>query len=187
MNKRAFYFWLERLKISPAERKAVSLLMVLLVTLTLTNGLMKQQAPYDEEYYMELEQAFKRRAALVKNKEDKLLARYDPEIRKPVVGSAVRDTIPADTIETGAPPESVKKGSPVREKKFERIDVNTATIELLQSLPGIGPVYARRIVEYREENGNFASTEDLINVKGIGKKRLKKLKPFIKLKGSTQN
>lgn len=52
------------------------------------------------------------------------------------------------------------------------ININTATAELLESLPGIGEVIAQRIVDYREENGPFSSIGELGNVSGIGEKRL---------------
>ena len=48
------------------------------------------------------------------------------------------------------------------------INVNTATAEQLQELPRIGPVLAGEIIAYRETNGSFSSTEDLLKVKGIG-------------------
>ena len=55
------------------------------------------------------------------------------------------------------------------------VNINTATAEELQTLPGIGPTYARRIVEYREENGPFRTVNELANVEGIGEKRLEQL------------
>ena len=48
------------------------------------------------------------------------------------------------------------------------VDVNTATLEELDTLPGIGPALAERIIEYREEYGPFEAPEDLLEVKGIG-------------------
>jgi competence ComEA-like helix-hairpin-helix protein len=50
----------------------------------------------------------------------------------------------------------------------EKLNINTATAAQLQSLPGIGQVLAQRIVAYRQENGPFATTEQLLLVEGIG-------------------
>ncbi len=64
------------------------------------------------------------------------------------------------------------------------IDINKASVEELVELPGIGPVKARAIVEYRQKNGPFASVEDLINVSGIGEKTLERIKDLVKVEGS---
>src|SRR5437867_3740081 len=60
--------------------------------------------------------------------------------------------------------------------KAPRVNVNTATVEDLTSLPGIGPSYAKRIMEYREKNGPFKRVEDLLNVQGIGDKTLERIR-----------
>jgi len=52
------------------------------------------------------------------------------------------------------------------------INVNHASMEELQAIPGIGPVLAKRIVDYRAKNGYFRTVQDLIEVKGIGPKLL---------------
>ena len=60
-----------------------------------------------------------------------------------------------------------------------KIDINTASVEQLTSLPGIGPGLAERIVQYRTENGYFIRLEDLLNIDGIGKTKLENIKEFI--------
>lgn len=62
-----------------------------------------------------------------------------------------------------------------------RININEADAERLQMLPGIGPVKAEAILEYRREKGPFSSVDELLQVKGIGEKTLEKLRPHIKI------
>lgn len=50
------------------------------------------------------------------------------------------------------------------------ININEASVEVLTQLKGVGPVYAERIVQYRQENGPFEKPEDIMDVKGIGPK-----------------
>ena len=55
------------------------------------------------------------------------------------------------------------------------LNINTASSEELQTLPGIGPVLADRIVVYRQQHGPFHSSRDLMNIKGIGEERFSRL------------
>jgi competence protein ComEA len=59
------------------------------------------------------------------------------------------------------------------------VNVNTATIDQLESLPGIGPTLAQRIIDYREEHGPFRSVDELLNVSGIGDQTLAELRPKV--------
>jgi competence protein ComEA len=58
----------------------------------------------------------------------------------------------------------------------EKVNLNTATLEQLQTLPGVGPAIAKSIVEYRTKVGKFSKIEDILNVKGIGEKKYQQMK-----------
>lgn len=57
-----------------------------------------------------------------------------------------------------------------------RIDINSADVDMLVSLPGIGETLAQRIVEYREQNGPFVTVDALLQVQGIGQKKLEAIR-----------
>ena len=59
------------------------------------------------------------------------------------------------------------------------ININTATLQQLDTLPGIGPTTAQSIIDYREENGEFSTVDDLIEVPGIGEATLNEIREFI--------
>lgn len=64
---------------------------------------------------------------------------------------------------------------------FAAVNVNTADLKALESLPGIGAAKAQAIIDYRTQNGKFKSIDDLKKVKGISDKILEKIKAEIEL------
>jgi len=83
------------------------------------------------------------------------------------IGSKV---LRADEVDTGSPTNVMYP-----------ININTADEATLQLLPGIGPAYSKRIVEYRLEHGSFESVDEITNIRGIGPKTLQRLRPVITL------
>lgn len=169
--KRKLFFIFEALKITPAERKSVSILLVLLVILAAANQYIEPQLTIDEQEYAALDAEFQRRSQALKVEEAELMKRYDPADQSNLTEKMVSaDT--TDSSSTGTEEDTTS----------DKINVNTADMKALQKLTGIGPTYAQRIIDYRNEHGSFTSFEELLKIKGIGKKRLEKIKPFIKLK-----
>ncbi|MBS1723399.1 MAG: helix-hairpin-helix domain-containing protein [Armatimonadetes bacterium] len=64
---------------------------------------------------------------------------------------------------------------------YGSVNINTGTQEDLESLPGIGPALAQRILQYRTSSGGFRSLDELDNVKGIGPKKLEEIRPYCRL------
>ncbi|HOB37025.1 MAG TPA: helix-hairpin-helix domain-containing protein [Candidatus Avimonas sp.] len=96
----------------------------------------------------------------------------------------------ADTESTAAKPEirpdsqqDTAAENPVSgsagQNQTGKININTATQEMLETLPGIGKTFAARIIDYRETYGGFDSIEEIMNISGIGEKRFEALKDLI--------
>ncbi len=79
----------------------------------------------------------------------------------------------------GASPILATPGPTVIAVTTELININTASLAELDTLPGIGPTTAQKIIDYREQNGPFINTEDIINVSGIGPGTYERLKDLI--------
>jgi len=90
-----------------------------------------------------------------------------------VFGTAGTGTVQSSGINKG-------RTNPL-DMSLQKVNINTATREELETLPGIGPVLAGRIVEYRQQNGRFMSLEDIKNVSGIGDAKFEQIKDKITL------
>ncbi|HVR43310.1 MAG TPA: helix-hairpin-helix domain-containing protein [Thermoanaerobaculia bacterium] len=65
------------------------------------------------------------------------------------------------------------------------VNINTAAALQLELLPGVGPKVAERIVAWRDQNGPFKKTTDLMQIQGIGEKTFERLSPYLTLEGKT--
>lgn len=89
--------------------------------------------------------------------------------------SAIPTAAPSETKEATEAPTDPSVRFP--------IDINTAAMEDFTALPGIGETIARRIVAYRDEHGAFETLADLLNVEGIGQKKLENILDYITIGG----
>jgi len=113
---------------------------------------------------------------------------YVPTRSEQTEGGATADRDTASASAGGASPrDPSRSNNGSRSDKPEKlsdpsqgqVNLNTASSEELQRLPGIGPTMADRILAYRTTNGGFRTVEDLMQVSGIGQKKFEKLRPFL--------
>ena len=205
---RKLYFFVEKLHISAAERNFMIILMLLLTCTTLFRIWMEPQGGYAPEYYEELHEALEARERQMMAARREILMRYGTleeggsasgsnelaslaaisrehrlsEKQRTVHVLADSSATDADTTQGEAPgtfpqPHDSDKNT----GNDKQVLINKASVDALTQLPGIGPVIAGRIVQYRMEHGPFKSADELRKVKGIGEKRLEDILPYIKL------
>ena len=93
------------------------------------------------------------------------------------------------SVQRDAPEEAAESTQTVAEEAVDataddRLDLNTATAEELQELPGIGEVIAQRIIDYRELCGRFLDPEQLMEVDGIGQAKYEKLRELVTVRNT---
>jgi competence protein ComEA len=103
------------------------------------------------------------------------LARRVADGEQLLVGVAPPPGQPVD----GASPPAAAPAAPAAASPL--VDLNTATLEQLDALPGVGPVTAQRIVDWRAAHGRFTSVDQLREVSGIGEARFARLKDLVRI------
>lgn len=98
---------------------------------------------------------------------------------------APEDKLVAESIE-GSKIESPSPVAPPKRSHKGLLDLNRATDQDLDSLPGVGPKLAERIMEYRQSVGAFHSLDELQAVKGIGKKKFERIRPWVTVISDTR-
>ena len=74
------------------------------------------------------------------------------------------------------------KGGKFTDPSQGSVNINTASAEELQRIPGIGPAMAERILDFRKTSGKFTATEDMLQISGIGEKKFAKMQPFVRVR-----
>lgn len=164
--RRWWYFTVERLQITRGERRAIGVLLVLLVVLSAFRWIHAPKPAYDETSYAAFDAALDARVAVWRQQREQKLQRYYPGA----------DSLDKEANEMIA--ENERKPDTTRAR---RLNVNRASSEMLEVLPGIGPTLARRIVAWRKAHSGFTSVEQLLEVRGIGDKRLEDIRPLIRV------
>lgn len=101
-----------------------------------------------------------------------------------LISNQSQSTADQPVAETGNPSSGTVAGASTNSTSQPisgKININTAIAAELDTLPGIGPAYAGRIIDYRNANGGFKSLEEVMNVKGIGQKTFDKFKDKISI------
>jgi competence protein ComEA len=96
-----------------------------------------------------------------------------PRPGEPLAGESAQGPVEVGAGAAGGGPDA-DGGGPAG----GRVDLNTATLEQLQTLPGIGPVLGQRILDWRAQNGRFSTVDELGEVSGIGPRVLEGLRPL---------
>ncbi len=100
-----------------------------------------------------------------------------PDRELPSQTASVREK--ADVAKTSVKRASSRQVSSARPSSSQPMDLNKADKTALMALPGVGPVIAGRIVEYRQKEGAFRSVEELLKVRGIGPRKLEDIRPLV--------
>lgn len=184
--RRNTFFFIDRFKIPRSERRVLSLLFMAIILVWTARLFVQHPQLIDPSIYDEEQAIFQKAFAKSYQEHQEILARYGTAQPKETNKTGARSS--SDPYKISAQNSLIKTSDTIKSDLTNssrtaslRINLNTATIEQLITLPGIGPSYADRIIEWRNKNGNFTSIEQLLQIKGIGEKRLEKLRPLLEV------
>lgn len=140
-------------------------LMIIICVLAGLRVMITPSVYSDPEHQAAVEQVFLERSEELRRRRAEILQRYVPKER----------SVTANNASTEA-----SSGASTMEMPLQ-VNINTAGLDSLLMLPGIGPAYAERILKRRQEVGGFTEISQLMDVKGIGPARFEKIRPLVTL------
>jgi competence protein ComEA len=105
----------------------------------------------------------------------------DPSPSVPAAADLPPAALPSLTTDAGVPPDAASVTPSGRASPESPVVLNSASIDDLRRLPGVGPKRAEAILNLRNRLGRFRRIEDLLRVRGIGRATLKRLRPLVRL------
>jgi len=173
--KRRFFFWTERLNITRGERRFVVTAIVLFLITWFADILITPVHTVDPDDYKSIDSLYQHYVERI-TKRDSLIQRYyytSPDDSENIA-SGLPFAIPGDVRIS----QSKTKTLHTRPDS-QSVDVNHADSTALVSLPGIGPIIAKKIIDYRTSHGPFPDMKSLKKVSGIGEKKFAKILPYL--------
>jgi len=117
-----------------------------------------------------------------KNEEERIIyIKYECDCPSEKNDACIEEKNVANEVENSKEKDTNKRQEDNIDSLDDKVSINTASIDELMTLKGIGESKAKAIIEYREQNGEFKSLEDIMNVSGIGESAYSKIKDNIKL------
>lgn len=162
---------LQKISFTRNESKIIIFSAVLLLSGLLINFISSTQAEFKAPASINNENKFRNYINGQTNSGANIITTEDED-------TIINNENAADSLKT----ESKKKKTKKEDKLAGvQININTAAKEQLIMLPGVGESTADKIIMYRDNHNGFRKIEDIMKIKGIGKKKFEKLKPFIKV------